>query len=315
MKTLTKNSFSTLSILVFSIFTLPLLQTMMLAQNAANPDNEWKTGNRIIVRGGVSVPMFSYGALPITIADFTPQNGASPVGAAMLGGTLGIGTMYRLHPSVAVIGGVDVNYNPYNTLEAEKNLRTSIGAINLLGLNVNLLSSALASILQSSSTFAAEPHWNGTAMAGLRYDVQIVPAVLSAYLSGELGAMFGILPKTQSTVNITIPLFNINTDIINSINQTSGFGFAWAVGGGLLVGERVNLGVRYLAASPAYTTQIANTVQTRGGATGTINIPIPGIGRISSQDIIASILGAFPAQNATVTMPVTMLQCTLSYAF
>ncbi|TAE30980.1 MAG: hypothetical protein EAZ92_03915 [Candidatus Kapaibacterium sp.] len=279
------------------------------------PEAQWQTGNRIMVRGGVALPLFGYGALPITIADFTPQEGRTPVGAAMLGGTFGIGTMYRLHPSVAVIGGIDVNYNPYNTVEAEKNLRTSIGAINLLGLNVNLLSSALASILQSSAAFSAEPHINGTALAGLRYDVQIVPAVLSAYVSGELGAMFGVFPKTQSKVNITIPLFNINTDIINSINQTSGFGFAWAVGGGLLVSERVNIGVRYLAASPTYTSQIANTVETRGGATGTINIPIPGIGRLSSQDIIASILGAFPAREAPFTLPTTMLQCTISYAF
>ncbi len=310
----TVSFFSRILFLLISSMCLesPSIHTL---QAQTTQDAQWKTGNRIIVRGGVAVPLFGYAALPIAIADFTPQEGRTPAGAAMLGGTLGIGTMYRLHPSVAVIGGIDVNYNPYNTVDAEKNLRTSIGAINLLGLNVNLLSSALASILQSSAAFSAEPHINATALAGLRYDAQIVPAVLSAYLSGELGAMFGVFPKTQSKVNITIPLFNINTDIINSINQTSGFGFAWAVGGGLLVSERVNIGVRYLAASPVYTSQIANTVETRGGATGTINIPIPGIGRISSQDIISSILGAFPAREASFSLPTTMLQCTVSYAF
>jgi hypothetical protein len=231
----------------------------------------------------------------------------------MLGATFGVGTMYRLHPSVAVIGGVDVNYNPYNTIDAEKNLRTSIGAINLLGLNVNLLSSALASILQSSSSFSAQPHWNGTATAGLRYDFQIVPAILSAYLSGEIGGMYGVYPQTESKVNITIPLFSINADIINTVKQTSGLGFAWAIGGGLMVSDRVNIGVRYLAAAPTYTSSIETIVNSRGGATGALTIP--GIGRISSQDIIASVLGAFPERNAPFSFPTTLIQCTIGVAF
>lgn len=310
-------SFSILTgfVLFVSSVITPLHCENSVEKESAEVDNQWKLGNRILLRGGVAVPMFSFGAIPITIGDFTPQDGKNPVGAAMLGGTLGVGAMYRLHPSVAVIGGIDVNYNPYNVAESEKNLRSSIGAINLLGLNVNLLSSALAAILQSSSSFVAEPHWNITALVGLRYDVPIVPAILSVYLSGEIGAMISVLPQTQSKVNITIPLFNINTDIINSVKQANGLGFAWAVGGGLLVSERVNIGVRYLAATPSYTTQIANTVETRGGATGTINIPIPGIGRISSQDIVSSVLGAFPAKEASFAMPVTMLQCTIAYAF
>lgn len=296
------------------IFTLLLsLAPTRATSGEDSPENQWKTGNRILVRGGVAVPMFGFATLPITIADFTPQEGRMPAGAAMLGATFGVGTMYRLHPSVAVIGGLDVNYNPYNTAEAEKNLRTSIGAINLLGLNVNLLSSALANILQSSSSFTAQPHWNSTLTAGLRYDFQIVPAILSAYLSGEIGAIYGVYPQTESKVNITIPLFNINADITNTVKQTSGLGFVWAVGGGLLVSERVNLGVRYLAAAPTYTSSIATIVDSRGGATGTLTIP--GIGRISSQDIVASILGAFPERNAPFAFPTTMIQCTVAYVF
>jgi hypothetical protein len=150
-------SFSASKMLFFAM--LSFLMSFSIAIAADTPSvQQWQTGNRILVRGGVSVPMFGFASLPITIADFTPLEGRMPSGAAMLGATFGVGTMYRLHPSVAVIGGVDVNYNPYNTIDAEKNLRTSIGAINLLGLNVNLLSSALASILQSSSSFSAQPH-------------------------------------------------------------------------------------------------------------------------------------------------------------
>lgn len=300
---------------ILSVAVLLMISTLASFAKAGDTprDDQWKTGNRILVRGGVSVPMFGFAALPITIADFTPQEGRMPAGAAMLGATFGVGTMYRLHPSVAVIGGLDVNYNPYNTTEAEKNLRTSIGAINLLGLNINLLSSALASILQSSSSFTAQAHWNGTLTGGLRYDFQIVPAILSTYLSGEIGAMYGVYPQTESKVNLTIPLFNINADIINTVKQTSGVGFVWAVGGGLLVSERVNLGVRYVAAAPTYTSSIATVVDSRGGATGTLIIP--GIGRISSQDIVSSILGAFPERNAPFSFPTTIIQCTIAYAF
>jgi hypothetical protein len=297
------------------IFTISFLISFSIATATGDTPSvqQWQTGNRILVRGGVSVPMFGFASLPITIADFTPLEGRMPSGAAMLGATFGVGTMYRLHPSVAVIGGVDVNYNPYNTIDAEKNLRTSIGAINLLGLNVNLLSSALASILQSSSSFSAQPHWNGTATAGLRYDFQIVPAILSAYLSGEIGGMYGVYPQTESKVNITIPLFNINADIINTVRQTSGLGFAWAIGGGLMVSDRVNIGVRYLAATPTYTSSIETIVNSRGGATGALTIP--GIGRISSQDIIASVLGAFPERSAPFSFPTTLIQCTVGVAF
>ena len=312
---LLQNTMNTASFLrfciVFVVFFSPVVT--LFAQSGAPTAAQWQTGNRIFVRGGVSVPMFGFATVPITIADFTPQEGKTPAGAAMLGGTLGVGTMYRLHPSVAVIGGVDVNYNPYNTTDAEKNLRTSIGAINLLGLSVNLLSSALAGILQSSSSYSAEAHWNGTATAGLRYDAQIVPAILSAYVSGEIGAMYAVYPQTESKVSITIPLFNINTDIINSVQRSGGFGFAWAVGGGLLVSERVNIGVRYCAAAPTFSSVIANRVESRGGATGVVTIPF--IGRISSQDIIASVLGAFPERTAPFSFPVTTLQCTIGYAF
>lgn len=306
---------NTALILPYCLVTLLLIGVTPSTTQASEkpPEDQWKIGNRILVRGGVAVPMFGFATLPITIADFTPQEGRMPAGAAMLGATFGIGTMYRLHPSVAVIGGLDVNYNPYNTIEAEKNLRTSIGAINLLGLNINLLSSVLASILQSSSSFSAQPHWNSTLTAGLRYDFQIVPSILSAYLSGEIGAIYGAYPQTESKVTITIPLFNINADIVNTVKQTSGVGFVWAVGGGLLVSERVNLGVRYVAATPTYTSSIATVVDSRGGATGTLTIP--GIGRISSQDIVASILGAFPERNAPFSFPMTVIQCTIAYAF
>jgi hypothetical protein len=284
----------------------------LVAENAVSAA-QWQTGLRVLVHGGVSVPMFDYARLPITIADFTPQEERTPAGAAMLGATLGATGMYRLHPSVAVIGSLDVNYNPYNVPEAEKQLRTSIGAINLLGLNINLLSSALASILQTSSSYSAQAHWNGTLTAGLRYDFQIVPAILSAYVAGEVGAFYGGYPQTASKLNLTIPLFGINAEVINSVQATGAASFAWAVSGGLLVSERVNLGVRFVSANPLYTSVVSTVVNSSGGASGTI--VIPGIGRISSQDIVASVLGAFPERSAPFFFPTAMLQCTVGYAF
>jgi hypothetical protein len=284
----------------------------MIAENAVSAA-QWQTGLRVLVHGGVSVPMFDYARLPMTIADFTPQEERTPAGAAMLGATLGATAMYRLHPSVAVIGSLDVNYNPYNVPEAEKQLRTSIGAINLLGLNINLLSSALASILQTSSSYSAQAHWNGTLTAGLRYDFQIVPAILSAYVAGEVGAFYGVYPQTASKLNLTIPLFGINAEIINSVQATGAASFAWAVSGGLLVSERVNLGVRFVSANPLYTSVVSTVVNSSGGASGTI--VIPGIGRISSQEIVASVLGAFPERSAPFFFPTAMLQCTVGYVF
>jgi hypothetical protein len=71
--------------------------------------------------------------------------------------------------------------------------------------------------------------------------------------------------------------------------------------------------MRYLAAAPTYTSSIETIVNSGGGATGALTIP--GIGRISSQDIIASVLGAFPERNAPFSFPTTLIQCTIGVAF
>jgi hypothetical protein len=289
-------------LLAFALVALTSLTTLT-AQ-----DGSWTFGNRLIVQGGISTPVANFGALPATLQDLIPADGKTPQGAATMGYTLGLNDVFRFTPNLALSVSLDANYNAFNNDEATRQLKNGVLAANLGGVNLG----AFSSLLGITSTYNAQAYINGTLTGGIRYDLPVLVGLVNVYANAQAGLFYGIVPQSEAKLGLSIPLAGVKADATISRPQATATAFAYKLGAGVLLFDRVNVGVNYVAAVPQYIANTTiNTVVT--GLQG--NTSIPGLGSLNSQAIINAIAGAVPTTSARYDFPTNVLQITIGYAF
>jgi hypothetical protein len=270
----------------------------MFGQDGYTPNN------RIMIHGGVNTPVGNFASLPATLRDLIPEPDKSPFGAANLGFTLGLTDIFRFTPNFGIVISLDANYNAYNTVEAERQLRAGIANLSVGGVNLGLASA----LLQTSVGYTAQPYLNGTLMGGLRYELPVIAGALAVYATAQGGLFYGVLPSTEAKLSLSVPLVNIRADatIMQAAAQAAAFGYGF--GAGLLIADRVNIGARYTAASPEFSTDIKPVITT-SGVQG--NVGVPGLGQVNVQSLINTALGVVPQSASRFAFPVNTIQLTI----
>ena len=259
--------------------------------------------NKLMIHGGVNTPVGNFASLPSTLQDFVSQQNKAPIGAANLGFTLGLSDVLKLSPNIGLIVSLDANYNPYNTVEAERQLRAGISNLSINGVNLGLA----AALLQTNVSFAAQPYLNGTLMGGLRYELPILAGVFSVYASAQGGVFYGILPQTEAKIAVSVPLVNVKADAVLTQATAQAAALGYGFGAGIVLFDRVNIGARYTAASPDFSTDIKQTVNT----TIPGNVSVPGLGQVNIQSLVNAALGLAQPTPTRFAFPVNTVQVTL----
>jgi hypothetical protein len=285
-------------LLVLSLCLVQSFSSKVFAQDG------FVVNNRLIVHGGVNTPVGNFASLPATLQDLVPQQGRTPLGAANLGFTIGLTDVLRLTPNLGLMFTLDGNFNPYNTVEAERQLRAGIQNINVGGVSLG----AAAALLQTNISYTAQPYINGTLMGGLRYELPLLANVLSVYASAQGGLFYGILPATEAKFSLGVPLVNIKADAVVSQAAAQAAALGYGLGAGLVLFDRVTLGARFTAASPEFSTDIKPSITTSGVPS---NINVPGLGQVNLQNLVNTALGAVPTTPSRFAFPVNTVQVTV----
>ncbi|TAE34132.1 MAG: hypothetical protein EAZ92_00270 [Candidatus Kapaibacterium sp.] len=260
--------------------------------------------NRVEIHGGMSAPVGNFSALPSTLQDLIPQQGRVPLGAANLGFTIGLTDIVRLTPNLGLVFTLDGAYNPYNTVEAERQLRSGIANLSVGGVNLALISA----LLQTSVAYTAQPYINGTLMGGVRYELPIIAGAFSIFAMAQGGLFYGVLPATEAKLSLAVPLVNIRAD--GSVSQTAGQAAAlgYGVGAGVVLFDRVTIGARYTGASPEFSTDIKPVITT-SGVPG--SVMVPGLGQVNIQSLLNTALGVVPQSATRFAFPVSTMKITV----
>jgi Outer membrane protein beta-barrel domain len=255
------------------LLVFALAPSHTLAQDGFTPNN------RIMIQGGVNTPVGNFASLPSTLQDLIPQQNKSPLGAANLGFTLGLTDIFRFTPNFGLIISLDANYNAYNTVEAERQLRSGIANLSAGSVNLGIAST----LLQTSVAYNAQAYLNGTAMGGLRYELPIIAGALSVYATAQGGLFYGVLPSTEAKLGFSVPFINIRADAVVTQSSAQAAAFAYGLGAGIVIADRINIGARYTAASPEFSTDIKPLI-TSSSISGNANVP--GLGQLNLQTLI-----------------------------
>ncbi|MCU0427480.1 MAG: hypothetical protein MUF71_17840 [Candidatus Kapabacteria bacterium] len=267
----------------------------------------WTSGNRLIIQGGLTNPVANFGALPAALQDLIPAEGRTPLGGANLGFTVGLNNVYRFTPNFALSISADANYNTFNNEEAARQLRNGILATSINGINL----APLSGLLGLTTSYAAQAYINGTLTGGLRYDLPVIAGLVNVYANAQAGLFYGILPQSEAKLGVNIPLlFQLDATITRA--QATATAFAYKLGAGILLFDRINVGLNYVAATPSFivnTTPVANVRGVQG------SVPLPGLGNVSTQTIINAVVGTVPVNSVRYDFPTNVLQVTVGYAF
>lgn len=304
--------FFAIIMLLFRIYPSRLLLLAFVAlasfTTLTAQDGSWTFGNRLIVQGGIATPVANFGALPTTIQDLIPVDGKTPQGAAVMGFTVGLNDVFRFTPNLALSVSLDANYNAFNNDEAARQLKNNILTANLNGASL----APLSSLLGITTAYNAQAYINGTLTGGIRYDLPVLAGLLNLYANAQAGLFYGVAPQSEAKLGLNIALVGIKADATVTRPQVSATAFAYKLGAGVLLFDRLNVGLNYVAATPSYiATTTLNTVVT--GIQG--NTTIPGLGSLNSQAIVNAIASAVPTTSARYDFPTNVLQITIGYAF
>jgi hypothetical protein len=302
--------FSRITMLLSRIYPSRLLAFALVALTSfatlTAQDGSWTFGNRLIVQGGISTPVANFGALPTTLQDLVPADGKTPQGAAIMGFTLGLNDVFRFTPNLALSVSLDANYNAFNNDEAARQLKNSVLGASVNGVNLGVFSS----LLGITTAYNAQAYLNGTLTGGIRYDLPVLAGLVNVYANAQAGLFYGIAP--QSEAKLAFNVLGVKADATISRPQATATAFAYKLGAGVLLFDRINVGINYVAAVPQYIANTTvNTVVT--GLQG--NTTIPGLGTLNTQTIVNAIAGAVPASAARYDFPTNVLQITIGYAF
>jgi hypothetical protein len=246
--------------------------------------------NKFMISGGVALPTGNFAA-PIptqTLASVTTPGDNTPVGNAQLGFNVGVANKYHFTQNISLLASLDLSYNPYNNAEAQRLIGEALG-VNALGAVGGILG------VSANASVNTNPYLNAALLVGGRYDMAFVSG-LGGYVSAQVGLMYSGLPSQNVNVNVQAgPLGSLSVKA--SSDAVSAFPFAYAFGAGVVIADKINLGGRWLGATPRF------TVATRGEVGGSL----AGIGSTAIPPV--------QVQNRTFDFPIGVLSVTVGYIF
>ena len=302
----------------------------VLMMTSASPISaqEWTSGNRLMIHLGGGLPVGSFGqpynlAADIEAAVAQTRNSNLPtgtpaerteIGNATLGFNAGLTDLFKLTPNFSLIGTLEVSYNPFNASDYTNQyngLFRDPAFLQRLGLNTS--SSGINIALDVNAVIPPRAYLNTSLLLGGRYDIPISGS-LSLFASAQAGLLYGIYPEFVTNLAITqtvsgtsfgIPLSTQQKGEQNSkISTMSAVAFAYKLGAGVLVNNRINIGIGYFGGQPQYGP--ANvTVETKVGGSitvGTMTTALPSAANTTTREV------------ATRTnLPVGILQLSVGY--
>jgi hypothetical protein len=279
----------------------------LFSPSATAQEGSWTSGNRLIVQGGLALPVANFGAAPTTLQSLFAVDSVAPVGLAQMGFTAGLTDVFRFSPNFALSLSLDVNYNPYDNAEAARQFSANILSAQIGGTPF----APVAGLLGLTTSIQTQPYINGALTGGLRYDLPVLAGLLNLYANAQAGLLYGVLPRSEATLGVNALLFGVRGEVKVTRPEVSATAFAYKLGVGVLLFDRVNVGVNYLASSPSFLTEssVATDVQISQG------VMIPGVGQIDPGALAGVLSQAIPAQSARFDFPTNVVQITVGYAF
>lgn len=260
--------------LLFRTIFVPFFAFLMLSASSLTAQ-EWTSGNRFMIHVGAGLPVGSFGQAYNLAADYTAalaqlQSGITTsipaerteIGNATLGVVGGITDLYKITPNLSLLGTLELAYNPFNGTDIS-NQYTALfrdpAFLQRLGLNPSSASTT-AITFDPKLSIPARAYLNTSLLLGGRYDLPLSSA-FSLYASAQAGLLYSIYPEYTTNLNFAIsgtiagstPYSVRQTLEQNStIRSMSAAAFAYKLGVGVLVSDRINIGVGYVAAQPQF---------------------------------------------------------------
>ncbi|MCS6808555.1 MAG: hypothetical protein RML40_07900 [Bacteroidota bacterium] len=268
--------------------------------------------HQLILRAGLARPIANFAALPSTLDDLLPNNDRIPSGAAELGVTAGLTSLLRFSQNFALSLSADINYNTFNNAVAEQQLRSAVLSASLGGVNLGVLST----LLGINTRYQSQPYLHTFLTSGLRYDLPVLMGLLNIYACAEAGMLYGIAPQTEANISVSLPFLMWRADATLTRPQANTLTFAYKLGAGATLFDRIHLGVTYAFSQPSYT--VTPTIRTAITEVQGM-LTLPGLGTISTQTLANILAGAITSAFQTTPVQyqflVQLFQLTVGYAF
>ncbi|MFY8001250.1 MAG: hypothetical protein ACOVSW_21840 [Candidatus Kapaibacteriota bacterium] len=301
---------------------------LMMTNASPISAQEWTSGNRLMIHLGGGLPVGSFGQSYNVAADLEAavaqiRNGNIPtgtpaerteIGNATLGFNAGLTDLFKLTPNFSLIGTLEVSYNPFNASDYTNQyngLFRDPAFLQRLGLNPS--SSSINVALDVNAVIPPRAYLNTALLLGGRYDIPLSGS-LSLFASAQAGILYGIYPEfitnltikqTVSGTSFGIPLSTEQRSEQNSKISTMGaLAFAYKLGVGVLLNNRINIGIGYFGGQPQYGPANITTETKAGGSitVGGMTTALPSASNTATREI-----------STRTNLPVGILQLSVGY--
>ncbi len=253
---------------------------------------EWVSGNRLMIHLGGGLPVGSFGqpynvAADIEAAVAQTRNGSLPtgtpaerteIGNATFGFNAGLTDLFRLTPNFSLVGTLEVSYNPFNASDYTNQYNALFRDPTFLQrLGVNTSAAGINLALDANLAISPRAYLNTALLLGGRYDIPLSSS-MSLFASAQAGLLYGIYPNDVRNLTIALTGSGSALGIPASIQQKaeqssniaamSAVAFAYKFGIGVLLNNRINIGIGYFAGQPQYgPAKVSVEVKTGGSVT------------------------------------------------
>jgi hypothetical protein len=290
----------------------------------------WQSGNRFMIHAGAGLPIGSFGQAYNLAGDFdaalaqlrsgttmqSAPNERTEIGNATLGFAAGVTDMYKITPNLSVMGTLEVMYNSFNAADYTKQynalindpafIQRVIGSTMTAGTNIDIR-------FTGDIAIAPRAYLNTALLLGGRYDISLGKG-LSVFATAQAGGVYSLYPEDTRDAKLTArtatsilgTAFSVEqaTATKSKIDAVSAFAFAYKVGAGVLIADRINVGVSYFGSQPQFSplTGSASVTATSTTTIGTRTTTLAPMTSTVNQTIVA--------RN---NLPIGILQVSIGY--
>ncbi len=297
----------------FAPIALLILAVCSRPAEAQEKVSTWQSGNRFMIHAGAALPLGSFGQAYNLAADVETALARNPTGTAMqpvpaerteignatLGFAAGITDMYKLTPNLSLMGTLEVMYNPFNAADYVKQynavvndpafVQRIIGTTMTGGMNLDIK-------ISGDMTIAPRAYLNTALLLGGRYDIPLGTG-LSIFATAQAGGVYSIYPEDTRDAKLTArtaatlfgTAFSVEqaTTTKTKIDAAGVVAFAYKFGAGVLIADRINVGVSYFGAQPQFSGLKSTATATVTGTTtiGTRTTTTPPVTATGTQTV------------------------------
>jgi hypothetical protein len=299
------------------VFYVPLVLLMLAVCHPAEAQETvsgWQSGNRFMIHAGAGLPLGSFGQAYNLAADIdatlarnrtttTPlpvPAERTEIGNATLGFAAGITDMYKITPNISLMGTLEVMYNSFNATDYINQYKAVINdpafIQRALGTTTMTGGTNIDVRFTGDLTIAPRAYLNTALLLGGRYDIPVGTG-LSIFATAQAGGVYSLYPEdsrdntlnSRTSANILGTMFSVEQSLTSKtkVDAASALAFAYKFGAGVLIVDRINIGVSYFGAQPQFSPLTGNATVTASATTtiGTRTTTIPTMTATTNQNI------------------------------